>query len=122
MGSATDVLADRAYLVLDESLPLIDAALISYYGFTPSESEAFKDTLAIWFHRVAQRSGTRYIGNRELREQLLLVACKYARAFQLAKADNGMRMEDQFANALQTPPEEVALALLNKIQAMAAPL
>ena len=122
MGGVTDVLADRAYLVLDESLPLIDAALISYYGFTPSESEAFKDTLTVWFHRVARRSGTRFIESTELREQLLFVACKYARAFQLAKADNGVSMENQFANALQTPPEEVALALLNKIQSMAAPV
>ena len=81
--------ADDILLVLDESLPVIRAALVHYYGYEPSEAEAFNDTLAVWFHRVIRRAGNRVLSARELREQLLFVACKYARAFRLAKARTG---------------------------------
>ena len=112
---------DVVYLALDESLPFIHTTLVSYYGFTEPEAEAFKDTLAIWFHRVARRGGTRAVDSAELREQLLFVACKYARAFQLAKAKSGYEVEAQFGGSLDTPPEEVALALLNRIQPTVSP-
>ena len=117
MSTVPGGLTDHAFVVLDESLPTIGTALIKYYGFTESEAEAFKDTLAVWFHRVIRRSGVRSIDTEELREQLLLVACKYARAFQLAKSDPPIGIGEQVVTALQTPPEEVALALLNRILA-----
>jgi len=121
MSTVADVPSDIAYVILDESLPLIGTALISYYGFSESESEAFKDTLAVWFHRVTRRNGIRAIDAADLREQLLFVACKYARAFQLAKTDSIPFVNEQFASALQTPPEEVAMALLHRIQVNAGP-
>jgi hypothetical protein len=116
MSTVASSLSDQAFVVLDESLPTIGTALVTYYGFSEAESEAFKDTLAVWFHRVVRRGGGRTVNAEELREQLLLVACKYARAFQLAKADQPVGFEEPFATALRTPPEEVALAILNRIQ------
>ena len=114
--------SDVVYLALDESLPFIHTTLVSYYGFTEPEAEAFKDTLAIWFHRVARRAGTRAVDPAEMREQLLFVACKYARAFQLAKTRSGVEIADHFGGSLQTPPEEVALALLNRMQPAVSPV
>jgi hypothetical protein len=113
--------ADDILLVLDESLPVIRAALIHYYGYEPSEAEAFNDTLAVWFHRVIRRAGNRVLSSQELREQLLFVACKYARAFQLAKARTGDILNDSLNNVLNRPPEEVALALLDRIHPMGSP-
>jgi hypothetical protein len=109
--------ADTAFLVLDESLPVVHTALVSYYGFSDPEAEAFKDTLAVWFHRVIRRQTPRAQNPEELREQLLFVACKYARAFQLARSTNGS-FDGGVPGSLQTPPEEVALALLNRFQPM----
>ena len=65
---------DEAYLVLDDSLPVIDAALVHLYGYAPSEAEAFKDTLSVWFHRVIRRSGGAAKNIASLREQLLFVS------------------------------------------------
>jgi hypothetical protein len=113
--------ADDILLVLDESLPVIRAALVHYYGYEPSEAEAFNDTLAVWFHRVIRRAGNRVLSARELREQLLFVACKYARAFRLAKARTGDILNDHLNNVLNRPPEEVALALLDRIHPMGSP-
>jgi hypothetical protein len=97
--------------VLDESLPVIHAALTQYFGFSDAEAEAFKDTLAIWFHRVVRRCGGRLVEASELRQQLIFVACKYARAFQIAKSEYGSE------TLPPQPPEEVAVALLNRLNA-----
>lgn len=107
---------ESAFLVLDESLPVVHNALVSYYGFTDPEAEAFKDTLAVWFHRVIKRQPSRTLRPEELREQLLFVACKYARAFQLARSQNGLLIDNSMMGSLQVPAEEVALALLNHLQ------
>lgn len=107
--------ADSVFFVLDESLPVVHAALLSYYGFSDPEAEAFKDTLAVWFHRVVRRQSLRVQNPEELREQLLFVACKYARAFQLARSSNGS-LDARALDSLQIPAEEVALTLLNRFQ------
>jgi hypothetical protein len=112
---------DEAYLVLDDSLPVIDAALVHLYGYAPSEAEAFKDTLSVWFHRVVRRSGGAVRDIGELREQLLFVACKYARAFRLAQARSGEVLEGGVTSMVNRPPEEVAVALLNRIRPGARP-
>src|ERR1700730_4224308 len=108
-------------LPCDESLPVIRAALVHYYGYERSEAEAFNDTLAGWFHIVIRRAGNRVLSARELREQLLFVACKYARAFRLAKARTGDILNDRLNTVLNRPPEEVALALLDRIHPMGSP-
>jgi hypothetical protein len=113
--------ADDVLLVLDESLPVIRAALVHYYGYQLAEAEAFNDTLAVWFHRVVRRAGNRVLDSRELCEQLLFVACKYARAFRLAKAKTGESLNDRMNLVLNRPPEEVALALLDRIHPMGSP-
>jgi len=106
---------ENVFAVLDESLPVIHAALIGYYRFTEPEAEAFNDTLAVWFHRVVRRAGRGALATDRLREQLLFVACKYANAFQLAKI-NGDEDDRQAPVSVQTPPEEVAVALLNRLR------
>jgi len=112
---------DEAYLVLDDSLPVIDAALVHLYGYAPSEAEAFKDTLSVWFHRVVRRSGGAVRDIGELRGQLLFVACKYARAFRLAQARSGEVLEGGVTSMVERPPGEVAVALLNRIRPGARP-
>ena len=107
---------DDVFLVLDESLPVIDAALVHFYGYGAAEAEAFKDTLAVWFHRVVRRSAGRTADVSELREQLLFVACKYARAFRLAQVNTGRVLEDDVTSAISRPAEEVAMALLHRIE------
>lgn len=113
--------SELVYVVLDETLPVIHTALVSYYGFSDSEAEAFKDTLAIWFQRVGRRANGRLPSSSDLREQLAFVACKYARALQLTKANSGLPIETGFAESLQTPPEEVAFALLNRLEFAGSP-
>lgn len=104
------------YVLLDETLPVIHAALIRCYAFTEAEAEAFKDTLAIWFHRVVRRSGVLPGSDSEIREQILFVACKYARAFQLAKVREGVSFDPILQTAFSRPPEEIAMALLDRLQ------
>jgi len=106
---------DQVYSLLDDSLPVIHTALIQYYGFSEPEAEAFKDTLAVWFHRVVRRSGFRSDNASEYREQLLFVACKYASAFQLARLRDGRPFQPELQTAFSRPPEEVAMALLKRI-------
>ncbi len=107
---------DDVFLVLDESLPVIDVALVHFYGYGPAEAEAFKDTLAVWFHRVVRRSAGRAANVSELREQLLFVACKYARAFRLAQVRTGGILKEDVSSAISRPAEEVAMALLHRIE------
>ena len=113
--------SDLVYLVLEETLPMIHTALVSYYGFSDSEAETFKDTLAIWFHRVCRRANGQLPSSSDLREQLAFVACKYARALQLTKANSGLPVETGLAESLQTSPEEVAFALLNRMELAGSP-
>ncbi len=110
---------EEAYRVLDETLPVIHAALVGYYGFGTPEAEAFQDTLCVWFHRVARRMGAHAIHAEELREQILFVACKYARAFQIAKHRGGP-VADDLSLTLNRAPEEVAVELLGRVTAAGA--
>lgn len=107
---------DEIHALLDEALPVIHATLVSYYRFIEEEAEAFEDTLCVWFGRVARRLGTSRTPPSELREQLLFVACKYARAFQIAKFKGIEPAQEEFTMALARPPEEVAVELLNRLQ------
>ncbi|MEO8431018.1 MAG: hypothetical protein ABI592_05870 [Acidobacteriota bacterium] len=102
--------------VLDESLPVIDAVLVQFYGYEAAEAEAFKDTLATWFHRVVHRPAGRAASASELREQLLYVACKYARAFRVAQVRTGGILKDDVTSAVAWPVEEVAMALLHSFE------
>ena len=69
--------SDLVYLVLEETLPMIHTALVSYYGFSDSEAETFKDTLAIWFHRVGRRANGQLPSCSDLREQLAFPEIDY---------------------------------------------
>ncbi len=106
----------EVYSIFDESLPVIHRTLVSYYRFVEEEAEAFEDTLCVWFHRVAQRLGNHRAAATELREQLLFVACKYARALQIAKFRGIEPAQEEFTLALARPSEEVALELLSRLQ------
>lgn len=112
----TDVEGRRQdlYVILDETLPVIRAALIAYYGFGEPEAAAFEDTLCVWFHRVTRRSGFDARSATELREQLLFVACKYARAFQLSRLQ--FASHDGPVMDLGRPAEDVAVELLSRMQ------
>ena len=112
-GSARDA---EVYAVFEETLPILHATLVSYYRFVPEEAEAFEDTLGVWFYRVTRRPGSRRTPVPELRQQLLYVACKYARAFQIAKFRGIEPAQEEFTMALARPPEEVALELLNRLE------
>jgi hypothetical protein len=106
---------ERLYAVLDETLPIVHRMLVGYYGFSEADAEAFSDTLCVWFHRVSRRSSNRWLSTEDLREQLLFVACKYARAFQVARL-NGEYPNESLSIALSRAPEEVALELLSSVQ------
>lgn len=108
--------AEEALVVLDDSLPVIDAALVHFYGYEQAEAEAFKDTLSVWFHRVIRRAGSPARDLAHLREQLLFVACKYAAAFRLAQARTGGVLDERWSLAAHRSPEEVAMAMLHQIR------
>jgi hypothetical protein len=115
MDTANPPRSEQLYAVLDETLPIVHRALVGYYGFSESEADAFADTLCVWFHRVSRRSANQSLSTQDLREQLLFVACKYARAFQLARL-SGERVDEGLSIALGRPAEEVAIALLSSVQ------
>ena len=107
--------------LFDEALPTIHSTLVLTYRFMPEEAEAFEDTLRVWFGRMARRLGSRAAPPSELREQLLFVMCKYARAFQIAKFRGIEPSQEEFTMTLARPPEEVALELLNRMQTESRP-
>jgi hypothetical protein len=117
--SATNETIGEVYRVLDEGLPLIRALLVDFYGFEEREAEAFNDTLAGWLYRLAHRPG-RAAPIGEFRDQLVFVACKYARAFQVAQRSAGRRFEPRVEDAFSRSYQEVAMALLGRIPAAAA--
>jgi len=106
---------DAAETVFEESLPAIHATLVVFYRFMEEEAEAFENTLRIWFERMARRNANAQTPVAELRAQLLYVACKYARAFQIARFKTIEPSEEQFTMALARAPEEVAADVLSKI-------
>ncbi len=101
--------------VFEEALPLIHATLVSFYRFMEEEAEAFEETLQIWFERMARRNATQRMPAVELRAQLLYVACKYARAFQIARFKGIDPSEEKLTMALARAPEEVVMDLLDRI-------
>jgi hypothetical protein len=101
--------------VFEEALPVIHATLVSFYRFMEEEAEAFEDTLLVWFERMARRNASQKMPVAELRAQLLYVACKYARAFQIARFKSIGPSEESFTMVLARAPEEVAAELLGKI-------
>jgi hypothetical protein len=105
---------EEIFSVFDEALPVIHATLVSFYRFMEEEAEAFEDTLLVWFERMARRNASQKIPISELRAQLLYVACKYARAFQIARFKGIEPAEEKFTMALAQTPEEVAAKLLHK--------
>lgn len=104
-----------AYSVLDATLPSIRVTLSGFYQLSEKECEAFEEVLCVWFRRLAKRLG-RATDPLILREQLLFVACKYARAFQLAKARQGQHPEESLALALARSPEEIAWEISVRLQ------
>jgi hypothetical protein len=105
---------EEIFSVFDEALPVIHATLVSFYRFMEEEAEAFEDTLLVWFERMARRNASQKVPVSELRAQLLYVACKYARAFQIARFKGIGPAEEKFTMALAQTPEEVAAKLLHK--------
>lgn len=103
---------EEIFSVLSATLPLIHETLVSHYRFIEEEAEAFEDTLCVWFHRVARRSGMSGLKVDELRQQLVFVAFKYARAFQIAKFRGVEPIQEEFTLALATPPEELVVQVL----------
>ena len=106
---------DEIFLVFDDVLPVVHATLVSFYRFMEEEAEAFEATLLVWFERMARRNASQRIPITELRAQLLYVACKYARAFQIARFKGIESAEENFTMALARTPEEVAMDLLDRL-------
>jgi hypothetical protein len=106
---------EEIFLVFDEALPVIHATLVSFYRFMEEEAEAFEETLFLWFERMARRNVSQRMPVADLRAQLLYVACKYARAFQIARFKGIELAEERLTMALVRTPEEVALELLEKL-------
>jgi hypothetical protein len=104
----------QIFSVYQETLPVIHATLVSFYRFMEEEAEAFEETLAIWFERMARRNSSHTAPASELRAQLLYVACKYARAFQIARFKGIEPAEEKFTMALARAPEEVTMELLGR--------
>jgi hypothetical protein len=101
--------------VFEDSLPAIHATLVVFYRFMEEEAEAFENTLRVWFERMARRNSNTQTPVAELRAQLLYVACKYARAFQIARFKTIEPSEEKFTMALARAPEEVAADVLSKL-------
>ena len=108
-------LPEAAETVFEDSLPAIHATLVGFYRFMEEEAEAFENTLRVWFERMARRNANAQMPVAELRAQLLYVACKYARAFQIARFKAIEPSEENFTMMLARAPEEVAADLLTKL-------
>ncbi len=109
------VLSEQVLAAFEETLPVIHAALVSFYRLMEEEAEGFEETLRIWFDRMARRNASQTTPPGELRAQLLFVACKYARAFQIARYKGIEPADERFTMALAQTPEEVAHELLRRI-------
>ena len=103
------------HLVLDEVLPLIHRTLVFYYRLMDEEAHAFEEVLSVWFQRLTRRTGNR-MSDRELRQQLLFVSCKYARAFQIARFRGLETAQTELTLALARPPEDVAIELSSEFR------
>jgi hypothetical protein len=110
--SETVVFSRQAFLAFEEALPVIHATLVSFYRLM---EEAFEETLRVWFERMARRNASLATPPDELKAQLLYVACKYARAFQIARYKGIEPADERFTMALAQTPEEVAHELLRRI-------
>jgi len=104
-----------AETVFEDSLPAIHATLVVFYRFMEEEAEGFENTLRVWFERMARRNANAQTPVAELRAQLFYVACKYARAFQIARFKTIEPSEENFTMALARAPEEVAADILSKL-------
>lgn len=116
MDESASTREKESFDIFAEALPTIHDTLVAYYRFIEEEADAFENTLCVWFQRVARRLGACRTPPQELREQLIFVACKYARAFQIAKFRGIEPAQEDFTLALARPPEEVALELLSRLQ------
>lgn len=103
------------FSVLDTTLPSIRVMLSDFYQLSDRECESFEDVLCVWFHRLIKRTGHAET-LAALREQLLFVTCKYARAFQLAKLRLGDVGSESLAVALERSPEEIAWEISTRLE------
>jgi hypothetical protein len=106
---------EETYAVLDGSLPIIRSVLVRYYGFLEEEAAAFEETLCVWFQRVVKRQSARSVSPTDLRAQLIFVACKYARAFQIAKLSTLPGTSEEYRPPLARPPDEVAFEVISRL-------
>jgi len=105
---------DERALVLRQLMPEIHEILVRFYRFIDEEAEAFESILAVWSERAARRMGSSRVASQDLQSQILYVACKYARAFQLARF-RGSVNDSPLAENLAQPPDEVAFRALTLI-------
>ncbi len=100
--------------LFDEMLPVVHAVLVRYYRFIEEDAQAFEDTLCVWFHRMMRRNSLS-MQSDVIREQIVFVACKYARAFQLARLDERVQEADLQA-LLARPAHDVASEVMIRLR------
>ena len=101
--------------VFGRALPVIRAALVSYYRLSEEEaSEAEKD-LHVWFHRLSRRGGGGQMPVKALRISLLSAACQYGRSFQFWKLGGALSSDSRLNQLLSREPGEVATDLAERL-------
>lgn len=101
--------------LFDEMLPVVHAVLVRYYRFIEEDAQAFEDTLRVWFHRMMRRNSFTFMQSDAVQDQIVFVACKYARAFQLARLDERVQGTD-LQMLLARPPHDVASEVMIRLR------
>jgi hypothetical protein len=99
---------EEVELVFGRAVPVIRAALVSYYRLSDEEAGEAEKDLHVWFHRLSRRGGGGQMPVKALRLSLLSAACQYGRSFQIWKLGGAPSTDARLNSLLLREPEEVA--------------
>jgi hypothetical protein len=93
--------------VFNETLDVIQIALVNHYGLASSEALELETDLYMWFQRFCQRPGIQ--SPAEARQFLLVACCQFAREYQQYVVSIGERLlDDRLKVILDREPSDVA--------------
>jgi hypothetical protein len=101
---------DEIRTVLEETLPLVESALLSHYRLPRDDASHLERELLEWFDRLRRRPGTPRSADL-LKAQLISMTCKVGHVYWAGKLGPKDPQDESLKRTLALGPEIIAIEI-----------